>query len=56
MGKVALQAMLDCLNGIYPGGWTETPTVIVDKDNAAEYLCKPENLYPKPSKEYPCPS
>lgn len=56
MGKVALQVILDCLNGAYPGGWTETPTVIVDKNNAAEYLCKPENLYPKPSKEYTCPS
>jgi ribose transport system substrate-binding protein len=56
MGKVALQVILDCLNGAYPGGWTETPTVIVDQNNAAEYLCQPENLYPKPSKEYTCPS
>jgi len=55
MGKVALQVTMDVLNGIYPGGWTETPTVIADKDNAASFLCKPENLYPKPSKEYTCP-
>jgi ribose transport system substrate-binding protein len=55
MGKVALQIMLDCINGVYPGGWTETPTVIVDQSNAAEYLCHPENLYPAPSKEYSCP-
>lgn len=55
MGKVALQVAMDVLNGVYPGGWTETPTVIADTDNAAEFLCHPENLYPKPSKEYTCP-
>lgn len=55
MGKVALQVTMDCLNGIYPGGWTETPTVIVDQTNVQNYLCHPENLYPKPSKDYPCP-
>lgn len=55
MGQVVLQVTMDCLNGVYPGGWTETPTVIVDQTNVMEYLCRPENLYPKPSKEYPCP-
>ncbi len=55
MGKVALQVALDVLNGTYPGGWTETPTVNTDKDNAGSFLCKPENLYPKPSKEFACP-
>lgn len=55
MGEVALQVAMDSLNGIYPGGWTETPTVIVDKTNVQEYLCRPEKLYPKPSKEYACP-
>ena len=55
MGKVVLQVTMDCLNDVYPGGWTETPTVIVDKTNVAEYLCHPENLYPAPSKEYKCP-
>ena len=54
MGKVALQVTMDVLNGVYPGGWTETPTVIADKSNANSFLCKPENLYPKPSKEYAC--
>ncbi|MDT3682168.1 MAG: sugar ABC transporter substrate-binding protein [Truepera sp.] len=38
MGKVALQVAIDCLNGVYPGGWTETPSVIVDKSNVSEYL------------------
>jgi ribose transport system substrate-binding protein len=38
MGKVALQVAVDCLNGEYPGGWTETPTVIVDQDNVGEYV------------------
>jgi ribose transport system substrate-binding protein len=55
MGKVALQVMMDCLNKVYPGGWTETPTVIVDATNVDYYLCHPENLYPAPSKAYPCP-
>ena len=55
MGKVALQVMMDTLNGDYPGGWTETPVVIVNETNAVDFLCKPENLDPKPSKEYTCP-
>ncbi len=55
MGRVVLQVTMDCLNGVYPGGWTETPTTIVDQSNANEYLCHPENLYPAPSKEYSCP-
>jgi ribose transport system substrate-binding protein len=54
MGQVVLEVTMDCLNAEYPGGWTETPVQIVDKENANEYLCKPETLYPKPSKEYPC--
>ncbi|MEA4906491.1 MAG: sugar ABC transporter substrate-binding protein [Anaerolineaceae bacterium] len=54
MGKIALQVTLDCLNGSYPGGWTETPVVIVDQDNANSFLCKPENLYPQPSQTYTC--
>jgi ribose transport system substrate-binding protein len=55
MGKVALQVIMDTLNKVYPGGWTETPVVIVDQTNAADYLCQPDKLYPKPSKEYKCP-
>ncbi|MFC2053087.1 sugar ABC transporter substrate-binding protein [Chloroflexota bacterium] len=54
MGQVALQVTMDCLQGVYPGGWVETPTVIVDASNANEYLCHPENLFPAPSKEYDC--
>ncbi|MFO7546357.1 MAG: sugar ABC transporter substrate-binding protein [Trueperaceae bacterium] len=38
MGKVALQVAVDCLGGVYPGGWTETPTVIVDQSNVGEYV------------------
>ncbi|MCL4489287.1 MAG: sugar ABC transporter substrate-binding protein [Chloroflexi bacterium] len=55
MGEVAMQVAWDCLNGKYPGGWTETPVVIVDKTNVINYLCHPERLYPKPSKTYDCP-
>lgn len=55
MGKVALQVTMDVLTSVYPGGWTETPTVIADKDNAASFLCQPDKLYPKPSKSYTCP-
>jgi len=55
MGKIALQVTMDVLNGKFPGGWVETPTVNTDKDNAVTFLCHPENLYPKPSKEYKCP-
>jgi ribose transport system substrate-binding protein len=55
MGQVALQVAVDALNKAYPGGWTETPVVITDKTNAVDALCHPENLYPKPSKEYKCP-
>jgi ribose transport system substrate-binding protein len=56
MGQVALNVAMDCLNKVYPGGWTETPTVIVDATNVNDYLCKPENLYPEPSQSYSCVS
>lgn len=55
MGEVALQVTMDCLNGEYPGGWTETPTVIVDDTNVQQYLCQEEKLFPEPSQDYPCP-
>ena len=55
MGQVALQIALDVLNGKYPGGFTETPTVTADKSNAINFLCHPEELYPKPSMVYTCP-
>jgi ribose transport system substrate-binding protein len=54
MGQVALQVAMDCLEKTYPGGWTETPTVIVDATNVNAYLCHPENLFPAPAEEYPC--
>jgi ribose transport system substrate-binding protein len=54
MGQVALQVALDCLNKEYPGGWVETPTVIVDAENVNEFLCHPENLFPPPAEEYSC--
>ncbi|MDW7755321.1 MAG: sugar ABC transporter substrate-binding protein [Brevefilum sp.] len=54
MGRVVLQVAMDCLAGVYPGGWVETPTVIADINNVNEFLCKPENLFPPPSKEYDC--
>jgi ribose transport system substrate-binding protein len=55
MGQVALQVTIDCLNGVYPGGWVETPTVVVDKSNVLDYLCQPEKLYPPVAGTYDCP-
>jgi ribose transport system substrate-binding protein len=55
MGKVALQVTLDVLNGVFPGGWVETPSITTDINNVLSFLCHPEELDPKPSKEYTCP-
>lgn len=55
MGKIALQVAMDVLNGVYPGGWVETPTTDTDINNAITFLCHPENLFPQPSREYTCP-
>jgi ribose transport system substrate-binding protein len=55
MGKVALQVALDVLNGTFPGGWVETPSITTDINNVLTFLCHPEELDPKPSKEYACP-
>lgn len=52
MGKAAMHATLDALEGTYPGGWIETPTSIEDKDGAISVLQEPEKLFPLPSKEY----
>jgi ribose transport system substrate-binding protein len=52
MGQIALQVTLDVLNGKYPGGFVETPTEIVDKENVLPVLKKADSLYPKPSKTY----
>jgi ribose transport system substrate-binding protein len=40
------------LDNKYGGGWVETPTEIVDKNNVVDKLRHPERLYPKPSKKY----
>jgi len=52
MGKAAMHATIDALNGTYPGGWIETPTSIEDKAGAISVLQEPEKLFPQPSKEY----
>ncbi len=54
MGRQAMQVMMDCLTGKFRGGYVETPTVIVDKGNVVQFLCRPEQLYPKPVKSYSC--
>ena len=55
MGKVALQVTMDCLEGVYPGGWVETPTVPVDASNVMDYICHPEQLFPPLAETYECP-
>lgn len=52
MGKAAMHATIDALQGSYPGGWIETPTSIEDKDGAIAVLQEPEKLFPLPSKTY----
>ncbi|MFY0681684.1 MAG: sugar ABC transporter substrate-binding protein [Thalassovita sp.] len=52
MGRSAMSATLDALNGTYPGGWIETPTSIEDQAGAVAVLQEPAKLFPQPSKEY----
>lgn len=52
MGEIALQVTLDALNGEFAGGFVETPTTIVDKDNVLPVLRDEASLYPKPSQSY----
>ncbi|MEZ2126306.1 MULTISPECIES: sugar ABC transporter substrate-binding protein [unclassified Sinorhizobium] len=52
MGQIALAITADVLDNKYPGGWVETPTQIVDKNNVIDILRHPETLYPMPSKAY----
>lgn len=54
MGETVLQVMMDCLNNEFGGFYVETPTQVVDRSNAVEFLCQPERLYPKPAKSYSC--
>jgi ribose transport system substrate-binding protein len=55
MGEIATQTLMDVLNGIFPGGYVETPAIITTQENAAEFLCHPEKLFPKPAQAYDCP-
>jgi ribose transport system substrate-binding protein len=52
MGEKVLEVARDCLKKEFDGFYVETPTEVVDKDNALEFLQQPERLHPKPSKEY----
>jgi ribose transport system substrate-binding protein len=52
MGQIAFTVTMDALNGKFPGGFVETPTTIVDKDNVMPVLQNADALYPKPSKAY----
>ena len=52
MGRAAMHATIDALQGSDPGGWIETPTSIEDKDGAIAVLQEPEKLFPQPSREY----
>lgn len=54
MGQVALQVTMDCLNGSYPGGWTETPTVPTDTTNVMQFICQPDTLFPPLGNTYTC--
>ncbi len=52
MGQAALQVVLDVLRGDFEGGWVQTPTTVVAKEEALELLKQPEFLHPKPAKKY----
>jgi ribose transport system substrate-binding protein len=52
MGEKVLEVVQDCLGKEFDGFYVETPTEVVDKENALEFLQQPERLHPKPSKEY----
>lgn len=52
MGRAAMNATLDALEGTFAGGFIETPTSVADKAGAIAILQEPEKLFPKPSKEY----
>jgi ribose transport system substrate-binding protein len=52
MGQISLRVALDVLDHKFSGGWVETPTQIVDKDNVLPILQNPAALVPAPSKAY----
>lgn len=52
MGRQAACFVLALLNGKTEGGYVNTPTQIVTKENAAAILHKADDLFPAPSKSY----
>lgn len=52
MGETVLEVMVSCLNKELDDFFTEIPTTVVDQENAIDYLCEPDKLHPKPSKDY----
>ena len=38
MGEIAFQVTMDAINGKFAGGFVETPTTIVDKDNVKDFI------------------
>ncbi len=55
MGEITMQVAMDVLNGVYPGGYLETPAIQTYTDDVARFLCHPESLSPAPAKTYVCP-
>jgi len=51
MGRLAACYAINILNRKTTGGYVNTPTRIVYKDNVKDVLCKTADLYPKPSDE-----
>lgn len=52
MGEAAMNAILDALEGTFPGGFIETPTSVADKAGSIAILQEPEKLFPQPSRDY----
>jgi len=44
MGEIAVNVVLDSLQGDFKGGFIETPTTIVDQANVEKYWAKPEKM------------
>jgi ribose transport system substrate-binding protein len=55
MGEIVMQVTMDVLNGVYPGGYLETPAIQTYTEDVARFLCHPESLAPPPAKTYACP-
>jgi ribose transport system substrate-binding protein len=52
MGEKVMEVMQQCLEHKFKGFYVETPSTVVDKSQAIDYLRKPEQLWPKPSHRY----